>query len=134
DILAGAIQLRLLKGSKAIPLKSQAPAITSTSSGAASWQTILTAGDIKIVVMAKMECDGYINYEVRNTSKRKRRLDDIQLEIPYHRSNAKYIMDMGKRGGKIPHKLKWKWEQEYANNMRWIGDVNAGMQLKLKHL
>lgn len=134
DILSGAIQLRLLKNGKEIKLKAQTPVITSQSSGAVAWHTVLSNTDVEIIVQAKMECDGYINYAIRMKAKNNISLDDVQLVLPYKRTTAKYLMGMGKRGGKIPDKLEWKWQQEYANNMLWIGDVNAGMQLKLKHI
>lgn len=134
DILSGAIQLRLLKNGKEIKLKTKSPVITSQSSGAVAWHTVLSNADIEIAVHAKMECDGYINYETRIKAKNNISLDDVQLVLPYRKTTAKYLMGMGQRGGKIPDKLEWKWQQEYANNMLWIGDVNAGMQLKLKHV
>ena len=31
-------------------------------------------------------------------------------------------MGMGRQGGYMPERLEWKWNQEYANNMIWIGD------------
>jgi hypothetical protein len=87
-----------------------------------------------MVVNAKMECDGYINYETKLKANKPIDLDDVKLVIPYEKSTAKYLMGMGKQGGYIPERLEWKWNQEYANNMLWIGDINAGLQLKLKHV
>ena len=110
------------------------PEITMQTSGAVAWSATLTSPGLELLIKAKMECDGYINYETRIKAKKDINVSDVQLIIPYKKSTAKYLMGMGKQGGYTPEKLEWKWQQEYANNMLWIGDVNAGLQVKLKHL
>ncbi len=134
DILSSPIRLDLVQNGKVIKFSSRDPQIISKSGGAVAWKTVLRSEAIDIAVNAKMECDGYINYETRITAKNNIELADVQLVVPYDKATARYLMGMGKQGGYIPAKLEWKWQQEYANNMLWIGDVNAGMQLKLKHL
>ncbi len=134
NILSGSIHLDVMQRGKVINFSANEPKITFQSSGAVSWQTVLSSKDLAVTVKAKMECDGYINYETKIKAKKDLNLDDVQLVLPYDKSTAKYLMGMGKQGGYIPEKLEWKWQQEYANNMLWIGDVNAGMQIKLKHL
>jgi len=134
DILSGAIRLDILKGGKTVQFKAKKPVITLRESGAVAWQSILRSADFEIVVLAKMECDGYVNYETKIKAKKDVNIDDIQLLLPYEKSMAKYLMGMGKQGGYTPETLAWKWEFEYANNMLWIGDVNGGLQLKLKHM
>ncbi|MGV8136985.1 MAG: glycoside hydrolase domain-containing protein [Mangrovibacterium sp.] len=134
NILAGPIHLDLIQNGKVIHFSSREPEIILKTSGAVAWQTVLTSENIDIFVKAKMECDGYINYETKIKANKEINLDDVQLVLPYNKSTAKYLMGMGKQGGYIPEKLEWKWNQEYANNMIWLGDVNAGLQVKLKHL
>ena len=135
DILSEAIRLDILKGGKAIQFKViKKPVITLQESGAVAWQSQLRSADFEIAVLAKMECDGYVNYYTRIKAKRDVNVDDIQLLLPYEKSMAKYLMGMGKQGGYTPETLAWKWEFEYANNMLWMGDVNGGLQLKLKHM
>jgi Family of unknown function (DUF6067) len=41
---------------------------------------------------------------------------------------------MGKEGGYRPASWHWDWNKGYANNMVWVGDVDAGLQCKLKGL
>ncbi|MFA5814279.1 MAG: glycoside hydrolase domain-containing protein [Bacteroidales bacterium] len=134
NILSGSIHLDLLQKGKLIKFSSKEPEIILQKSGAVVWQTVLSSEDIEITIKAKMECDGYINYETKIKAKKDINLDDVQLVLPYEKSTAKYLMGMGKQGGYTPEKLEWKWNQEYANNMIWLGDVNAGLQVKLKHL
>ncbi len=134
NILSGSIHLDLIQGGKAIKFSAKEPKIIFQSNGIVAWQTVLSSENINILVKAKMECDGYINYETKISAQKDINLENVQLVIPYDRSTAKYLMGMGKQGGYTPEKLKWEWQQEYANNMLWMGDVNAGMQIKLKHL
>ncbi len=134
NVLSDAIRLDILKDGKPVRFKAQKPVITLQTRGAVAWQTKLRSDNIDIIVKAKMDCDGYVNYETKIKAKKDLNIDDIQLLLPYEKSMAKYLMGMGKQGGYTPDTLTWKWEYEYANNMLWIGDVNAGLQLKLKHM
>ncbi len=134
NILQGPIHLNLVHEGRPVRFSAREPELTLQSSGAVAWETILSSEDVEISVNVKMECDGYVDYGVIIKANKDVALDDIQLVIPYEITTAKYLMGMGKQGGYTPDKLEWKWQQEYANNMIWIGDVNAGMQIKLKHI
>jgi hypothetical protein len=132
-ILGGAIKFSATEKGKELTWKAGKPVIVSQSSGAVSWNIRNTNPKADMVVSAKMEYDGYINYEVTLTAKKDIHFDDLQLLIPYARSAATYVMGMGKKGGARPPSWDWKWEADKANNMVWMGSVNAGMQCKLKH-
>jgi hypothetical protein len=134
QILSEAIRLDIQIGGDTVHFKAKKPVITLQTGGAVAWQTKLRSANFDLEVQAKMECDGYVNYETIIKAKNEVTIDDIQLVLPYEKSTAKYLMGMGRQGGYMPDSLTWKWEQEYANNMLWIGDVNAGLQLKLKHV
>lgn len=134
SILSEPVRLDIIRNGKVVRLLFKEPKIILQTSGAVAWETKGTSEDIDLWVKAKMECDGYINYETKIECKNDVRLEDVQLIIPYQKSTAKYLMGMGEQGGYTPEKLAWKWNQQYANNMIWLGDVNAGLQLKLKHL
>ena len=86
---------------------------------------------------AKLECDGYVNYWLTLSGKDLKDavdLKDIRMEIPLKREVAKYMMGLGRKGGYRPEKWDWKWDARYANGQFWIGDVNAGLAGKFKHL
>jgi hypothetical protein len=106
--------------------------ITQRTSGSAAWQSRSTGGDFTLQCRAKMECDGYLNYRLKLKSNRPAKAKDIRLEIPIRRDIATYMMGMGCKGGYRPEKWQWKWNPERANNMVWLGNVNAGVQCKLK--
>lgn len=90
------------------------------------------AGGLKWSCVSSTEFDGYMNYRIRLSSKSEVRVKDIRLEIPFRRDAATYMMGLGRKGGYRPQEWKWTWDIDRANNMVWIGDVDAGLQCKLK--
>ena len=100
--------------------------------GNVTWESTSTAGPMTLHCWAKMEFDGYVNYRITLSTTEDVALTDTRLNVPYSAGAAKYIMGLGCRGGKRPKRWEWKWNIAKANNFLWLGDVNAGMQLKLK--
>ncbi len=100
--------------------------------GNVTWESTSTAGGLSLHCWAKMEFDGYVNYRLTLTATKDIDLSDTRLDIPYSAGSAKYIMGLGCPGGYRPERWEWKWDIAKANNFLWLGDVNAGMQLKLK--
>jgi hypothetical protein len=133
DILAAPIQLVVIRNGEKQHWKGGSPVITGRTEGAVAWRSRQTGPDILLEMNAKMECDGYLNYLVTLTAKEDMTIDDIQLLVPYAKPIAVYMMGLGFKGGLRPGKWDWKWDKGKANNMVWIGDVNAGLQCKLKN-
>jgi len=80
-----------------------------------------------------MEFDAHIEYHLTLSSDQTVAVRDICLEIPMPREVAKYLMGMGHKGGYRPASLDWKWDvHNKQQDSLWIGDVNAGLRLKLK--
>jgi hypothetical protein len=136
EIISEEIRLNVLQGDKVIDLKAKDPVITLRTSGTVAWETSLYSANIAVYIKAKMECDGYVNYETKIVAKKNVTLDDVKLILPYKKSAATYLMGMGRQGGRTPENLNldWKWDTNITSNMVWMGAVNAGMQLKLKNL
>lgn len=133
DILNGPMRLTAIYKGKELLWKGSKPLITQKSEGAVSWKTQLHNGKTLLEIAAKMECDGHIDYQVVLTAGEDLPLDDIQLQIPYASKVATYMMGLGRKGGKRPDHWDWKWDKQLANNLIWLGDMNAGLQCKLKH-
>jgi len=133
DIIVAPVQLLALRDGKKLDWKSEGPKIIEKASGAVSWSTLEVRPDAQMKISAKMECDGYINYQVEFIARKAMTVDDMQLMIPYAKPIATYMMGLGFKGGLRPEKWDWKWDSARANNMVWIGDVNAGLQCKLKN-
>ena len=129
DILSHPIRFDILQDGTAIRFSGYKPKITKQESGLATWSTQSTSGDFDITIDAAMECDGNVDYLAKIKAKKDVHIENINLTIPYEKSLAKYLMGLGIKGGYCPEKVEWKWGQSVG--MVWIGDVNAGMQLKL---
>jgi len=114
--------------------KSDGPSIVSQTSGAVAWEAVNVSGPLELVCRAKMECDGYVNFKLTLKAKETTALKDVRLEIPLRREMATYMMGMGRKGGYRPPRWDWKWDVNRSNNQLWIGEVNAGLSCKLKHV
>ncbi|GAB3346962.1 DUF6067 family protein [Arachidicoccus ginsenosidivorans] len=136
-ILHAPVQFMVIQGGKKMTWQGADPVVTSKSPGAISWTGTYTdpLTKAKLQIAAKMECDGYINYFVTLQATKDLALDDLQLQIPYRHSASRYMMGLGAKGGFCQSRLdwNWSWDSTRANNMIWIGDVNAGLQCKLKN-
>ncbi|MGC9004323.1 MAG: glycoside hydrolase domain-containing protein [bacterium] len=123
--------------------------VVETEKGTAYWKGIkertvkkakgvlekeITARDAPLVlrVIYKVEFDGCIRYDVFLKGEKDVHLKDVRLEIPLRKEIAKYMMGMSYRGGYRPREWSWKWDINRADNMVWLGDVPAGLQIKLE--
>jgi hypothetical protein len=86
---------------------------------------------LTLTVHSKLEFDGCLTYRAALRATRALHLKDIRLEVPVRREVAKYMIGMGRRGGYRPAQWDWQWDVEQANNLVWLGDFDAGLQLKL---
>ena len=106
---------------------------TKVVDGVVCWESEWKLGDnIAVVCTAKMEFDGYISYDIAVTGLRETAIDDIALKIPYRKDAAKYWMGMDQMGDLRKTDLDWKWEQKHNQDTMWMGEVNAGMMVRLK--
>jgi len=77
-----------------------------------------------------LESDGYLNYRICLTAKKKCLLEDIRLEIPFSKEVAEYMMGMGLPGGSTPdyHRASWKGPEDSF----WIGNTRGGLWVELR--
>ncbi|MFH1743681.1 MAG: glycoside hydrolase domain-containing protein, partial [bacterium] len=132
EILAKPINLVIEAKEGEIPWVNQSPKIVEQPPGAVIWESRSIGSPFEMTCQAKMEFDGYINFQVRLKANAACRVQDIHLEIPLRREIATYMMGMGRKGGYRPEKWVWEWDISRANNSLWIGDVDAGLHCKLK--
>ena len=137
EILAGPIRFVVETPDGTKEFAGGDPRIIDQKSGAVTWESTSRAGPFALHCRAKLECDGYVNFRLTLSGKNLQEaaaLKDIRLEIPLRREIATYMMGLGRKGGYRPAKWDWKWDVRYANNHFWIGDVNAGLGGKFKHV
>ncbi len=75
--------------------------------------------------------DGIGNISIEVSSRKDIPVKDIRLEVPYTANASKYMMGLGHRGGLRPDSLiTWNWNTEKHQDKIWLGNVNAGMNLR----
>lgn len=89
-------------------------------------------GPFSLSCRAKMEFDGYVNFQLALQADRDVELKDCRLEIPIRKRFATYMMGMGCKGGHRPERWQWKWDPGRHQDSVWIGAVAGGLQCKLK--
>lgn len=96
--------------------------------GTVSWTATGKAGALDITVLASMEFDGFMNYQIKVKAAENTSVDDIALLTSMPATTAKYRLGMGYEGSLRPKSDQWKWHVERNQEGFWFGDVNAGMQ------
>jgi len=94
-------------------------------------ETVSSGDGLGLTVQSRTEADGCLTFRVTVRAARDAAVQDMLLEMPLNRDVAPYFMGMGRRGGLRPPEWTWAWDINRADNMVWIGDADAGVQLKL---
>ena len=132
ELLAGPVAFVVETAGGAVAWAGGKPKPTRTAPGAVLWEARNRAAGLTMTCKAKMEADGYTNFAVLLAADRATAVKDIRLDIPIRRDVATYMMGFGRKGGLRPKEWKWRWDIGRAHNMVWLGDVNAGLQCRLK--
>jgi len=115
-----------------LPWRPGALKFTKTASGLAEWTARATAGSLEMDVAGAIECDGFARFKVTLRAARTTTVRDLRLEIPLAKAAAKYMMGLGLKGGARPANVAWNWDVKKDQDSVWIGDADAGVQVKLK--
>ena len=59
-------------------------------------------------------------------------LIDIVLPIDLLPEAARYMLGLGRRGGKRPERIDWAWKVEHHQEGVWLGNVHKGLQYVLR--
>ena len=133
EILASPVKLMVEGATDSIlPWNEQSVKLTKVTEGVIAWESQNTAGPLSMTCSARMEFDGYVEFNVTLETQEDIRIDDIRLEIPLRSDVARYMMGMGFKGGLRPGQYRWKWDPEKNQDSAWIGDVNAGLQCSFR--
>lgn len=99
--------------------------------GAVHWIATSQALGITLEVTGLLEYDGFADCRCRITSARSTKVKDIRLELTIAPGADAYFMGLGKKGGKCPESVDWKWNAKFNQDGFWIGAVNGGFKLQL---
>lgn len=134
EVLARPVRFRVLAGGAEVPWVDTAPIVEKQTTGGVWWRSTAVSDPLTLTCQAGLECDGYADYRLTLQSTAALALDDAFLELPIRADVARYMVGMGREGGRRPSSWDWRWDLRYANHHIWLGDVNAGLQCKLKNV
>lgn len=106
--------------------------VTEQKPGVVRWTSASTDGNLTMESTAKLEYDGYTEYKVAVSVKKPTRIKDISLTIPYTKEASVYKMGLGHKGSYRKENIDWKWDATLNQDTLWMGDVNAGLMVRLK--
>lgn len=96
-----------------------------------TWRSEQSSPKFQVICQGTLGFDGISNISIQVRAKREIAVKDIRLEVPYSEYASKYMMGLGHRGGFKPDSLiSWKWNTSRHQDKIWMGNVNAGMNLR----
>ena len=135
EMLAGPVRFVAETAGRELGWQDDGCQVVQRTSGAVVWEAVSRAQDgLSRHCRAKIECDGYLDYRLTIRSEKARTFTNISLEIPLRRDVARFMLGLGRKGGPRPTAWDWTWSAQRSNHHIWLGDVNAGLQCKLKHV
>ena len=133
EVLAAPVAMIAETAGGPIAFSGGKPQVEQVGPGAVVCRSESTGGPLRMAAETRMEFDGYLNVRLTLCARQPVELKDVRLEVPLRRDVATYMMGFARRGGSRPKQpWKWTWDIGQANNMVWLGDVEAGLQCKLK--
>lgn len=107
--------------------------ITDRSDAEVSWECTRKNSSFEVNCRGVFGFDGIANMELTVESKTDVEIKDMRLEIPYTAYASRYMMGLGHKGGYRPDTLiRWHWDVEKQQDKIWMGNVNAGLNLRFK--
>ena len=98
----------------------------------ATWSATSHAPGLTLSVAGRLDYTGSGSLMMRLTADKTTEVRDIALVVPMLPERAKLMMGLGKQGGAAPKRWDWKWDTKKHQDALWLGEVNAGLMLRLK--
>lgn len=105
--------------------------ITKHKQGAIAWKALNQNSRFLMDLEGEMESDGNIAYKVTLVAREDASVEDVALRTHLASGVGRYMMGLGEKGDYCPNDLRWKWDVEKNQDAVWVGDVNAGIQIRL---
>ncbi|MFS2551961.1 glycoside hydrolase domain-containing protein [Parabacteroides merdae] len=105
--------------------------ITKHKQGAIAWKALNQNSRFLMDLEGEMESDGNIAYKVTLVAREDASVENVALRTHLASGVGRYMMGLGEKGGYCPNDLRWKWDVEKNQDAVWVGDVNAGIQIRL---
>ncbi len=94
-------------------------------------ETVSNSAQFSLTMRSKTEFDGCVTFMATLEANSAVSVTDIRLQVPLRQDVAKYMMGFDKEGGTRPSFWQYDWDEDWAHNRVWLGDADAGLQVKL---
>ncbi|MEI7935944.1 MAG: glycoside hydrolase domain-containing protein [Verrucomicrobiota bacterium] len=98
----------------------------------ANWSARSTGDGWRVETTGRLDYTGSGEVRLHLTADKDIDLSDARIEVPFHEDAARYFMGLNKQGGLRPAEVHWKWDTTNRQDCFWMGEVNAGLMLRLK--
>ncbi|MCX6365570.1 MAG: DUF6067 family protein [Armatimonadetes bacterium] len=98
----------------------------------ATWSATNRASGLTLEITGRLDYTGSGTLTMRLTADKTTDVREIALVVPLLPERAKLMMGLGKQGGAAPKTWDWKWDTKKHQDALWLGEVNAGLMLRLK--
>lgn len=133
EVLAEGMRFNVGRNDEALPLKKGRLVLKKTSDGRAEWRSKMKGDGMELLCEGSFEFDGFANIRLSLIAKKDITLDIQNLKIPYTAYASRYFMGLGEKGGFFnPAGIAWAWDTTRHQDEFWVGNVNAGLKIKLK--
>ena len=131
DILSGPI--RFIRGSTVLSdLNKDAEIQFEMVGDKLTWNTTYEIEGLGWYIEGSMDVDGHLSFECTfGSGDAAVNLEGFRLEIPRTADTCKYSTGLGYYGGAAQLPVDWKWDVKKHQDAHWMGDVNAGLRVRL---
>jgi hypothetical protein len=131
-ILAGPLELQVVVNGQPERFEPIGYEVQQDSRGVARWTSRGMSYHFRIAVEGRLEYDGMLDYRVSLTAEVDVDVDEIALPISLAPDAAEYMLGLGRKGGKRPDAVDWKWAVENHQEGVWLGGIHKGLQYVLR--
>ena len=134
QVLARPLGLDVVIGGVAERLRPGGFAVRREAKGRASWQVENRSDRVRMSVAGALEYDGMLDYRIDVEALKDVDVDDIALPVSLEPGAAEYMLGLGRKGGKRPDRIDWKWKVENHQEGVWLGGISRGLQYVLRDI
>ncbi|MFH1765411.1 MAG: glycoside hydrolase domain-containing protein, partial [Gemmatimonadota bacterium] len=100
--------------------------------GRARWTAESSSDRFRMTVDGTLEYDGMLDYRISLVALDDVAVADINLPVSLVPDAAEYMLGLGRKGGKRPASVDWKWAVENHQEGVWLGGIHKGLQFVLR--
>ncbi len=106
--------------------------VTRASRGRAAWTARGRSERFAMAVDGALEYDGMLDLRITLVARRDVAVEEIALPVSLDPGAAEYMLGLGRRGGRRPPEVDWRWNVDNHQEGAWLGGVNRGLQWVLR--